>query len=269
MIRQRQRTVRKNQPVNKPGRRRRRPKHTVWQKMMRWGMAMVLAALCIVGVWEFDRVESVAMSLTTVQHVTIIGLNELERKDILSKLNLSPETSLFHIQSDSIIADLTSHPWVRNAAVERIFPHTLAIRIDEREPAAVWQSKDARYVLDAQAKVLSTVTNEQFPGLPVVMGIPEDFALSGNDDVQQKVRDGILVGSLLSSGFNVVPTIHVNTPSMVLADTQDFRFQFHDSIEAQWQRFQALYPSIEAQITREATEIDLRYSGKVILRKRE
>lgn len=232
-------------------------------------MVTVLAALCVIGVWEFDRVESVAMSLTTVQHVTIVGLKELERTDILAKLNLLPETSLFHIQADSIIADLKSLPWVRNAAVERIFPHTLAIRIDEREPAAIWQSKNVRYVLDSQAAVLSTVTHDEFSGLPMVMGIPEDFVRSANDDIRKHIRDGIRVGSFLSREFDGVPTIYVDHPSMIVADTQDLRFQFQDAIEVQWQRFQVLYPSIETQITSEATEIDLRYSGKVILRKRE
>jgi len=232
-------------------------------------MVLVLAALCIVGVWEFDRVESVAMNLTTVQHVTIVGLKTLERKDILSKLDLAPEISLFQIQPEVITAHLESHPWVRGAAVERIFPHTLAIRIDERVPAAVWQSTNVRYVLDDQAHVLSAFKNDQFSGLPMLLGIPESFAVAGDHDIQQKVRDAILVGSLLTSGFTTVPTIHLDKPSMIVADMQDLRFQFGDSIEAQWQRFQALYPSIETQITHEATEVDLRYSGKVILRKRE
>jgi len=269
MLRPRQNKVRKNQPVRSPVRRRQTRKKTIWQKLMRWVMVMVLATLCIVGVWEFDRVESVAMSLTTVQHVTIVGLKELERKDVLAKLDLSPETSLFEVQLESIISHLKSHPWVRNAVVERVFPHTLAIRIDERVPAAIWQSENVRYLLDDHAHVLSVSKKDQFPGLPTLLGIPGDFAVAGDHEVQQKVRDGILIGRLLSSGLTAVPTIHVDQPSRIVADTQDLRFQFGDSIEAQWQRFQALYPSIETQITHEATEVDLRYPGKVILRKRE
>lgn len=269
MLRPRQNKVRKNQPVHRPVRRRHTRKNTIGQKLRRWAVVMALVALCIVGVWEFDRVESVAKNLTTVQHVTIVGLKELERKDVLAKLDLSPDTSLFQVQPEAIITHLTSHPWVRSVAVERVFPHTLAIRIDERVPAAIWQSENVRYLLDDHAHVLSASKNDQFPGLPTLLGIPGDFAVAGDHGMQQKVRDGILIGHLLSSGLTAVPTIHLDTPSMIVADMEDLRFQFSDSIEAQWQRFQALYPSIETQITHEATEVDLRYPGKVILRKRE
>ena len=152
MVRHRQNKVRKNQPLRKATRRRRNGKKSFRQKLVRWSLVMVLAVLCIVGVSEFERVESVAMNWTRIQHVTIVGLKELERKDVLSNLDISPDTSLFQIQQESIRADLESHPWIRAVAVERIFPHTLAIRIDEREPAAIWRSSSQdHYLLDDQA----------------------------------------------------------------------------------------------------------------------
>ncbi len=269
MVRHRQNKVRKNQPLRKGTRRRRNVEKSLRQKLIRWSLVIVLAVLGIVGVSEFERVESVAMNWTQIQHVSIVGLKELERKDVLSKLDLSPDTSLFQVQPEIIRTNLQSQPWIRTVAVERIFPHTLAIRIEEREPVAIWRSSKKQYLLDDQASVLSLVKRGQYPGLPILVGIPADFQNRVDKKVQQQVRDGILVGSVLSRGLNGIPTVSVEKPSVITANIQELRFQFGDAIEEQWQRFQALYPSIQTRISSEPTEVDLRYSGKVILRKRE
>ncbi|MGB0910119.1 MAG: cell division protein FtsQ/DivIB, partial [Nitrospirales bacterium] len=144
-----------------------------------------------------------------------------------------------------------------------------AIRIAEREPAAIVQSSKARYLLDDQAQVLSLVEDTQYSDLPILRGVSSTFPTVRDPEGQQKIRDGIQVGHLLARAFNEVPTVNVEQASMIVASIKALRFQFGESIEAQWQRFQTLSPSIQEHMTREATEVDLRYAGKVILRKRE
>lgn len=268
MVRRRNK-VRKNQSLKKSASRRRDQKNSLRKRIFRWTLVIVLVAIGMVGVWGFERVESLAMNWTTVQHVSIVGLKQLQREEVLSELELLPETSLFQIQPESMIAHLESHPWIRTASIERVFPHTLAIRIVEREAAAIWKSSKGTYLLDDQAHILPRLEDSESSGFPLLVGLSSDYSDSSDQGRRQQVQHGIQVGRLLSSAFNAVPTVNVKSDSVIVADIHKLRFQFGDSIEEQWQRFQALYPSIRTQISRETIEVDLRYSGKVILRKRE
>ena len=269
MFRNGRTTVRKNQPLKKSRSRRQNRKRSLLQKTVRLLVATSVVVVCLVGVWGFERVESVVTNLTTVQQISIVGLQTLQREEVLSELSLTPETSLFDIQPDVLMADLETHPWIHTVSIQRVFPHTLAIRIIEREPAAILQSSKAHYLLDDEAHILSLVDSSEYPDLPRLKGVPSTFPSPNDEKSQHQVRNGIRVAHLLSRTFHDMPTVRVERASVIVADTKALRFQFSSSIDEQWNRFQALYPSIQADIAREATEVDLRYAGKVILRKRE
>ncbi|MCA9472319.1 MAG: FtsQ-type POTRA domain-containing protein [Nitrospira sp.] len=250
--------------------RRRSQKPSFRQKLLRWAVFVIVSVVLIVGAWEFDRVESIAMSWTTVQHVSVVGLNELERKDIAPELALSSETSLLQIQPESLAARLESHPWIRRAVVERVFPQTLAIRVEEREPVAIWRSSGKTYFLDREAHLFPPVHDTPMSDLPTVAGIPEDFPTTHDERVRDRVRHGVLVGMVLADWFGVNPTVDVHSPTgEIVAEVNKIRFQFEKDINEQWERFESLYPSIQERFARENLEVDMRYPGKVILRKRE
>ncbi len=269
MFTRRRNTVRKNQPLKKHATRRRGNKSSIAKKIIRWGIVTGIALVCLGGVWGFERVESVMTNLTTVQQVSVMGLKTLQRDEVLSELALSPESSLFEIKPDLMEQDLESHPWIRRASVQRVFPHTLAIRIVERKAAAILQSSKALYLLDEQAHILTVIDETEYPDLPRLIGVPSTFPNPKDETNQQHVRDGIRVAHMLYQEFGEVPTVNLEKSVVIVAAIQRLRFQFHDSIEEQWNRFKALYPSIATQISQEDTEVDLRYAGKVILRKRE
>ena len=208
-MRYRQHKVRKNHAMKTSASRRRSRKPSIRQKMIRWTWFVIVAGIFIVGAWEFDRVESLAMSWTTVEHITIVGLKELERKDIVSELELSSETSLLEIDSEDLVGRIKSHPWIQQVAVERVFPHTLAIRVEEREPAAIWRSSKKTYYLDREAYLLPPVHDEPLSDLPVLVGIPDDLPTTQDEHVRARLRDGIQVGMLLAGWFSVHPTVDV------------------------------------------------------------
>ncbi|MGB0910604.1 MAG: cell division protein FtsQ/DivIB, partial [Nitrospirales bacterium] len=122
-------TVRKNQSLKRTRSRRKDRKPSFLRRVVRWAVVLGVMVICLVGVWGFERVESVVTNLTSVQQISIMGLKTLQREEILSELSLTPETSLFDIDPDVIKANLETHPWIGTASIQRVFPHTLAIRI--------------------------------------------------------------------------------------------------------------------------------------------
>ncbi len=85
-----------------------------------------------------------------VDQVRVSGNKETSEIDILERLDLDGWTSLVGFDAEAARARITGLPWVKVAAVRKIYPDALEVRIEEREPfahlaasAASWQSSSA------------------------------------------------------------------------------------------------------------------------------
>ena len=66
---------------------------------------------------------------------------------------------------------LLSYGWIADAHVTRRLPDTLAIEIEERKAAAVWQHAGKLWLVDGHGVVLEPLTAENMPAdLPLVIG---------------------------------------------------------------------------------------------------
>lgn len=61
-------------------------------------------------------------------------------------------------------------PWVDNAEIERRLPHTLIVRLSERQPMARWEMNGKTRVIDMDGKILESAAPESFTSLPLVTG---------------------------------------------------------------------------------------------------
>ena len=168
-----------------------------------------------------------------------------------------------------MIERLEEHPWISAASVDRVFPDTLAVRIIERKPVAILQSPEGAHLLDREGYLLSAIPAHPLPSLPIVQGLtPASFQQKGSI-VRELARKAIYAANVLTGQLEGIPTVKVTPQSTFVADLPKTRFHIGSSFDDQWKRFQALYPFIQDRIQADPREIDLRYSGKVILRERE
>ena len=159
-------------------------------------------------------------------------------------------------QMQKTIEDL---PWVRTAIVERYWPDTLKITINEKMPLALWQNSRQYHPLDEQAHVINTT--KQLPAdLLLVVGpdapkhlIPLIQDLEQVPEIYQYVRAAVRVGERRWNLklFNAEKGLEVLLPETnVLAALQ--RLDNHNKQEKLIKRKLAL--------------IDLRTKDKVILK---
>ena len=262
--------ARKNEPT-KPARTRRgkgsRTRSRRKSGRLIWGL--VVLSLMVVGGWVYLKVAPIVTAWATVQRISVLGIDRVQREEVVTLLDLPQKVSLFALNQEGLEERVETHPWVAAASIERIFPDTLAISITEREAVAILQSPEGSHFLDDRGYLLSAAPGDQFPSLPRVKGVtPVAFEQNG-ESVRKQVRTGIQVASLLAGELQAVPTVNVVHQSTIVADLPDVRFQFGSLIEDQWQRFRALYPSIQKRMSATPQEVDLRYPGKVILRERK
>jgi len=227
---------------------------------------IMLVGLVLVGFVTYQQVPSALAGLITIQQVTVSGLDHVLRREISTLLALPPDATLLSVDGDELQRRVEVHPWVAEATVGRLLPHTLTVVVRERQPAALFKHAGGRLVLDKEGIVLSIASDDAFPHLPVLSGINVVPLLEGNPAQRDRMRKGIqaaqLVGEHVESGIRVV----LDHPQYVEVMAGKVIFQFSQDLDASWQRYVTLKPRIQARLPGSRQEIDLRFAGKVIVR---
>jgi len=205
---------------------------------------------------------------TTIKQVTIVGLDRLSREEIADQLHLSSESSLWSIDTEQLSDQLETHPWIRAVTFDRVLPHSLIVQVEERQPAAVLQASKQSYFVDAEGFLLPGKTTKAGQALPILEGMTSKFFSQDQDESHRRAKQGIHLAALLSERFSGRPKVNVAHAHTTIVDLPRIRVQFGQEADRQWERFLVLYPTIKETIERQSQEVDLRFSQKVILRKR-
>lgn len=122
--------------------------------------------------------------------VKIIGNERASTEDLVSLAGGPQLGNIFTVDLSAIRSRLLTHGWVKDAAVSRILPRTVEIRVAERTPVAVALTAAGPWLVDASGSRLAQYVAGQFD-LPFISGIDRD----GGDDA---LRLGLRVLATLS-----------------------------------------------------------------------
>lgn len=205
---------------------------------------------------------------TEIQQLTVLGLDRLSREEIITQLDLPEPSSLWSIDPDRLTEKLEAHPWIRSVTFDRVFPHSLVVQVEERQPAAVLKTSGKGYFLDSEGYVLPGEITEASRELPVLEGMTAKFMTQHEDEGHRRAKEGIHLAALLSELFSGRPQVNVAHAHMTIIDLPRIRVQFGQEAERQWERFLVVYPTVKGTLERQSQEVDLRFAQKVIFRKR-
>jgi cell division protein FtsQ len=62
-------------------------------------------------------------------------------------------------------------PWVELAAVRKVYPHALEVRVEERRPFAIWQQGRDLSVIEKSGRIIAPYVGGREAGLPLIIGI--------------------------------------------------------------------------------------------------
>jgi len=123
-------------------------------------MASLLPQADHVLYWSGLRIDQVALS----------GHRFTSDTDIFDALDLPNTRSMVSFDSIAMRERIERLPWVATAAITRVFPGTLEIRVAERKAAALWLRGGREYLIDATGRVLSALKPGTQTSLPRVAG---------------------------------------------------------------------------------------------------
>jgi cell division protein FtsQ len=255
------RTVRR-QPKKRPG-------------AMRWlkRSVRVVILFAVVGIalisWRSGRLaviadrviaDSIALSAKggfRVEQVDVVGREQTNPKALLAAAGLKRGDPILAFSPEAARQRIESLPWVASAAVVRRLPDTVAITIAERKPIALWQHNEKISLIDSAGANLGTVAIEAAPPLPLIVGgdAPTHASellslLAEHPEIAKRVRASSWIGSRrwdlkLDNGVEVrLPEVGVAEALQQLADAE----------------------ASSRLLERDVADIDLRLSGKMIVR---
>lgn len=136
------------------------------------------------GMWAwrsglFDRTvesidrETVALSTAAglaVDEIYLEGRRQTDGADVLAALAVERGTPMVGLDLDAMCERLEALAWVAAAEVERRWPDTLYVRLQERKAVALWQRGDGHVLIDEDGAVIEGEPVDRFVSLPVIVG---------------------------------------------------------------------------------------------------
>jgi cell division protein FtsQ len=110
--------------------------------------------------WMGIRVEQVALS----------GQRFTSDADVFEAIDIPSTGSLVTFDAAQARERIEKLPWVSTAAISRIFPGALDVRITERQPSALWIDNGREYLVDDSGRVLSALKKGTDVKLPRLSG---------------------------------------------------------------------------------------------------
>lgn len=215
----------------------------------------------------------VVNSWFTVREVIVQGLQHVVRQEIVDRLALPREATLFSVWPDQLVARVGSHPWIKSAVVTRVPLHALRIEIVERKPAAIVKAPAGNILVDESGAVLARIGTNDDPTLPAITGVDSNDLARGEVRVREVIKAGVELAKLVAQILDGRAEVNAANGESLVASLKGVRFQVGTSaVEEQWERFRKiksmLRPVSFNGTGKSTNEIDLRYADRVIIRER-
>jgi cell division protein FtsQ len=209
-----------------------------------------------------DRLVASATAATVdagfaVREVYVRGRSETAAEDVITALGVAVGDPMLFIDLDDRRARLESLPWVEHAAIERVLPDILVVRLVERRPLALWQNDGAVAVIDRGGTAIAGADPRRFAHLPLVVG----------PDAPAHAAELIAV-----LGVEPLLAARVTAAQWIGGRRWDLRFDNGvaaalpaHGLDDAWRRLAALERD-HRLLARELVRIDLRFTDRVVLR---
>jgi cell division protein FtsQ len=206
-----------------------------------------------------------------VRQVIVEGLDHVTRREVMARLALKPDTTLYALNPNWLAERLKQHPWIKEATVALVPFHEVRVSIIERSPSAVVRTMTENLLVDEEGYVLARLGTKDDPSLPILFGVDPRALLQGKPDAKYAVKAGTELSRLIAGTVGGRADINVAHLSNLVASVQGMRFQFSaSSMDQQWHRFLQMRPAFRDVAFdhdgERGQEFDLRYRDRVIIR---
>lgn len=208
-----------------------------------------------------------------IRDVFVEGMHQVTRQEVLDRLALKKGIAQHQVSLTYLAERVRSHPWIKEAMVERLPLHALRVTIVERKPAAIARTGSEQLLTDEEGVVLARLGTQDQTSLPLLLGLDGTLLTQGDARMRQRLRSTIELAKSMAETMEGRIEINLSHPANLIASAKGMRFHFgSDALKEQWERFMKVksaykMPTFEGR-KQEGQEVDLRYDNRVIVRER-
>ena len=237
------------------------------------GWVAVLAGVCWTAFLLLRLLAPAVQQGLEITQVSVEGIHQVTKEEVLGRLALKKGIAQHQVSLTYLAERLRTHPWIKEATVERLPLHALRVTIVERKPAAIARIASEQVLTDEEGAVLARLGVEDQPALPLLLGVDGNLLAQGDLRLKQRLQSAIQLAKSMAETLDGRIEIDVSHPVNLIASAKGVRFHFgSEALNEQWDRFVKVkaafrMPAFDGRRL-EAHDIDLRYDHRVIVRER-
>jgi len=245
------------------------------REKLRKGTRALMKGLLVAG--AAAAVYQAAVFFTTsprfaVSRVTVTGNEMVKNPELREALKSVSRQNIFLIDLEAVARQFEAHPWVKTAAVRKVFPSSLHVQLRERAPFARIQHGET-YVMDSEG-VLLTRDAEQYSHLPLVVHSEQRRARPGETVAAKNVVESLRVMRALNglpffqnSGIESARIRSGQRVEFATGDEGTRVFMALGDLKENFRNFRMLMNTLERQ-DKHVDRIDLSFKNQVVVRYR-
>jgi len=177
----------------------------------RIGAALAAVALVVAAVWGVIALGDAP--IFDLKSVTVSGASRLSQEQVLEIARVPMGTSLFKVRTDEIAKRLESQPWIASVELDRDFPSTLHVAVEERQPAAVADAGGTELWVVATDGVWLGKRSEDESDTLVVRDVSGLKPVAGRKSASKELANAILIARGISPELKAM-TRAISAPSV-------------------------------------------------------
>ena len=173
---------------------------------------LTLAGLCLGLVVGYHQLlTSSLFCIKDISNIEIEGARRLSRSLLMQQSKVEPGASLLAIRPGQVERALMAHPWIAKAEVSRKWPHSLHLKIQERDPVALVQFGEELMYTDRQGMIFKPLSPGDPHNFPVITGLtPEQFRHPAGD-----------LPEVVAQAFQLMDVLKANQPPLNLENISE------------------------------------------------
>jgi len=200
-----------------------------------------------------------------VTEIEVVGSERIAASTVVEETGLLG-ASMFNADLAAAQEVLYSHPLVYGVRVERDWPHTIRLTVEERRPWGTWEQSGVSYTIDREGVVLGP--GPASPGSPVIRSSEAGNRVQGDRVDYQAVDAAAEIYEKLPRqlGTTVAEVAFIKGKGVQVTTTSGLTALFGDSSSISYKLSVWAALATEAQARRiNYTTIDLRYGNRPVL----
>lgn len=187
----------------------RRRRHIAQQRaLLGLGLLLLVSAVAW-GLWALWQAP-----LFRIQTISVEGESHLSASEVVHLAAVPPDATLLRLPAQQILSGVRSSPWISDARLKRVFPHTLVLEVTERVPVALVDTGTQGIWLVARDRHWITERGTEPTGsLLLVKDVPSPQPLAGKRIGSSDLNNAITIVAALSQELRS-QTKFVSAPSI-------------------------------------------------------